>query len=267
MSDERRDQIVSLVDEHGYMTVDDLCKKLGASQATLRMDLESLHKGGKLVRLRGVAISKRYGGGIEEHSGDNPALLTRDYMINEKKQIAKCCLRLLTPRDTVFLDTSNTNFFLARELAANTSMPLTTVTNSLDIFQLLRLCPHINTVLCGGDYEMSTNSLVGEHAERFIRGFHANFAFITARGFDIKAGISVYYSRNTAVRRAMQENSAQTVIVSDHSKFGITGVELLCPWEAVDYLITDQPLRPDYQAVAGQHEIRVIHPDQTSPYF
>lgn len=260
MADKRRDQIVSLVNKYGYMTVDDLCEKIGASQATLRTDLEALNKEGQLVRLRGVAISKRYNGGVEASRGDNRALLDSGYLAAEKKKIARCCLTLLNPRDTIFLDTSNTNLFLAEELAANVDMPLTVLTNSLDIFALLRECPHINMLLCGGDYELSTNSLVGEHAIRFIRGFHANYAFITARGFNPNAGVSVYYSRNTAVRRAMKDSAGNTVIVSDHSKFPQVGVELLCPWEDVDFLVTDQNPPAEYLSVLAMHGIRLITP-------
>lgn len=263
MSNERRSRIVKLVNSNGYMSLEDLGKELNVSQSTLRTDLDALDKDQQLIRLRGVAISKYlkgsyiYEGGV----GDNRAYLADRLIEEEKQAIAQSCLRLLTLRDAVFLDTSNTNYVFAQLLADTPQLFLSVLTNSLDIFQQLRSCNHINTVLTGGDYESSTNSLVGEHAIRFIEGFYANYAFITARGFDPQLGVGAYYSRNTAVRRAMSANSANTVVVSDHSKFDNVGVEIVCPWNQVDYLVTDLPLGLEYQNIVTKNNIRLILPE------
>jgi DeoR/GlpR family transcriptional regulator of sugar metabolism len=258
MSNKRRDKIVSIVDEKGYVSIEELSKQTGASLATLRTDLEALNGDGRLIRLRGAAISIRIH--AEDIQGENQALKTEDFMIPEKQLIAVCCRKLLVPMDTVFLDTSNTNYILARELAAATDLPLSVLTNSLDIFQQLRFSPHINVILCGGDYEMPTHSLVGDHALKFIDGFYASHAFITARGFHPEKGVSAYYSRNTAVRRAMMANASRTWIVSDHSKFDIAGTEYLCAWDDVRALITDKEPPGMYMDVVKRHGINLIMP-------
>jgi DeoR/GlpR family transcriptional regulator of sugar metabolism len=256
MLNKRREQIVSAVEDKGYVSIEDLCKLTGASLATLRTDLDALNDGGRLIRLRGVAISKRVN--PEDIPGENRALQPANLMIPEKQRIAVSCRKLLAPMDMVFLDTSNTNYILAKELAGTPDLPLSVLTNSLDIFQVLRLSPNINAVLCGGDYDMPTHSLVGEHTLRFIRGFQANHAFITPRGFHPEEGISTYYSRNTAVRKAMMANAGRTWIVSDHSKFNMTGTEQLCPWEDAGSLITDEEPPKQYVEILRQHGIRLI---------
>lgn len=257
----RREQIILLVNQHRYMLIEDLCRLLDTSSATMRTDLEYLHNEGALIRLRGVALSKIYSAGDRpEADGGSDAMQVRDFMVSEKKALVRSCLRLLQARDSIFLDTSNTNYYFARALAEQAETPLTVLTNSLDIFGVLRSCPHINPVLSGGDYEMTTNSLVGDHAIRFIRGMNANFAFITAHGFDLERGVNVYYSRNTAIRRTMMESAGKTVIMCDHSKFQNTGVELLCSWNDVDIIASDAAPPKAFTLPLAQYGIQLLEP-------
>jgi DeoR family transcriptional regulator of aga operon/DeoR family fructose operon transcriptional repressor len=261
MLNERRECIVTNVNDKGYVTIEELSVLTDVSLATLRTDLDALHEEGRLIRLRGVAISTRVRQDVAGVPKENRALRTDMPLTYEKQRIAGCCRGLLTAMDTIFLDNSNTNFILATDLAELKNFPLSIITNSLDIFQVIRLCSHLNAVLCGGDYEMHTHSLVGEHTLRFIKEFHADYAFITARGFHVQKGASTYYSRNTAVRRAMMENARQTVMMGDHSKFDFYYAELICTWDDVKCIVTDQEPSSEYIDIFYRKNIRLILPE------
>lgn len=259
----RHQAIVELVNQRGYMLVEDLCDLLGVSKATMRTDLDTLDGQNLLIRLRGVALSLRYSSEERQHgfSGDNSAAFLIHKMSEEKKKIARECMKMLRPNDTVFLDTSNTNLTLAAMMVAATHLPLTVVTNSLDILQALRHGAHISTVITGGDYEAATNSLVGSLAVRFLEGFQANYAFVTARGFNPKSGVRVYHSQNTMIRLAMLGNAENRVILADHSKFTLVGVEVLCGWDRVDTLVTDLPPPTEYEQPFARYGVRVVLPE------
>ncbi len=262
-TEKRREDIVALVDQQGYVTMEDLCSLLDVSPATMRGDLEALDQLGQLIRLRGVAISTRYGRGEAKHAlpTDSRATVMNHRMSDEKRTIAQLCLSLLSPNDTVFLDNSNTNYTLAAAMVRQPEKPLTAVTNSLDIFQILRYGPHIGTVLTGGDYDAATNSLVGRLAVEFLGNFRAHYAFVTARGFDPQDGVRVYYSQNTLIRQAMLRHAHRRVIIADRSKFSQPGVERLCGWEEVDILATDREPPEPYGDILRGQGIRLLAPE------
>ncbi|MDL2294264.1 DeoR/GlpR family DNA-binding transcription regulator [Ruminococcaceae bacterium OttesenSCG-928-D13] len=260
----RRKSIVGLVNQRGYMMVEDLCAILGVTQATIRSDLDALDALGQLIRLRGVALSIQYSPEERRHaySGDNRAAIMNHRMSDEKRLIAKVCMGLLKSSDTVFLDTSSTNLALASAMVEATDKAFTVVTNSVDIVHVLKLGSQVNVVATGGDYEAATDSFVGSLAVQALAGFRADYAFITARGFSVRTGIRVYHSQNTPVRKAMLSSAAKRVIVADHSKFTMTGVEMLCGWDQVDILVTDRAPPPEYLPVFEAENIRVMLPDK-----
>ena len=57
----RHDQIVSLIDEHSFLTVSELSRLLDVSEMTIRRDLEQLHGQKRIQRTYGGAVSLRNG--------------------------------------------------------------------------------------------------------------------------------------------------------------------------------------------------------------
>jgi DNA-binding LacI/PurR family transcriptional regulator len=57
----RHDQIVSLLDEHSFLTVSELSQLCGVSEMTIRRDLEQLHAQKRIQRTYGGAVSLRNG--------------------------------------------------------------------------------------------------------------------------------------------------------------------------------------------------------------
>jgi DeoR/GlpR family transcriptional regulator of sugar metabolism len=64
----RLDQIVSLVDAHGFLTVSQISQACDVSEMTIRRDLDLLYKQKKIVRTYGGAFSTRSENGTEESS-------------------------------------------------------------------------------------------------------------------------------------------------------------------------------------------------------
>lgn len=57
----RQDQIVSLIDEHSFLTVSELSRLCNVSEMTIRRDLEQLHEQKRIQRTYGGAVSLRNG--------------------------------------------------------------------------------------------------------------------------------------------------------------------------------------------------------------
>ena len=53
--DQRRGEILQLIEQHGFVSLQELVNKLGASESTVRRDLEYLDGIGQIRRTRGGA--------------------------------------------------------------------------------------------------------------------------------------------------------------------------------------------------------------------
>ena len=100
--DERKNQILMLVKEKRYVSVNDLCKLVYASSATIRRDLAFLSNAGLIQRVRGGASV------LGNSTGETAAIVRAQANIFEKKRIANAAFRFLHNGQSYFFDGSTT---------------------------------------------------------------------------------------------------------------------------------------------------------------
>ena len=99
LTEERKKQILKLVDQNGGVSVQELMTLLNASESTIRRDLNDLNKKELLIKVHGGAVSAS-GNITADSSVSERADLNRD----KKKQIAMYAASLITDEDLVYLD-------------------------------------------------------------------------------------------------------------------------------------------------------------------
>ena len=123
--DQRRDVILEIIESKGFVTLQDLVDEVGASESTVRRDLEHLDRIGQIRRTRGGAA---YVGesltGFEDRKGK---------ATQEKQQIGRAAAELIESGETILLDGGTTTLEVARNLAGKC---LQVVTNSLPTVNL-----------------------------------------------------------------------------------------------------------------------------------
>ncbi|MFD1904524.1 hypothetical protein ACFSQ7_11345 [Paenibacillus rhizoplanae] len=67
---------------------------------------------------------------------------------------------------------------------------------------------------------------VGGTAHDLLGQFKVNKAFISAGGISLSEGITDYHLEEALISRKMMERAEESILVADHSKFGIT---TFCP--------------------------------------
>src|SRR5512140_2141961 len=129
LAPQRWDDLRALIRENGVIRVEDLCRRLKVSPATVRRDLDQLERGGAIRRVHGGAVSV-------ESRLDEPVFADKTSLAaREKRRIAEAALKFIAPGDTVYLDGGSTVLELARLLRDRSN--LTVVTNSLHAAQEL----------------------------------------------------------------------------------------------------------------------------------
>src|SRR5579862_6080086 len=98
LSEERRREILKLLEEHGRVTVNSLTDQFHISAVTIRADLEELGAKGLLVRSHGGAILPL------SPQQEYPLQLKKTLHHLEKVRIGRAAAQLVQARQTVIID-------------------------------------------------------------------------------------------------------------------------------------------------------------------
>lgn len=176
--EERQESIEKVLKEKGKVRVRELSERFQVTEDCIRKDLKTLENAGKLKRTYGGAILS------QEYPLERDVINRRDFHLEKKRQIAEKALKLIRPREAIFLDISTTNMELAR-LLAKSDMQLTVVSNMIDILQILSQNPRISVVGTGGIMYPTVNGFLGTATVQVLRQYSFDRVFVGNCGFDM----------------------------------------------------------------------------------
>lgn len=234
---ERHNQIRTLVNKQGRVTVQELSTQFGVSEATTRRDLEELDGLGQLRRTHGGAVR------AEKTSKEPPMMQRLGVQPDEKERIGRAAAGLIQNNETIFLGSGTTVIEIARNLPVDIN--LTVITNSLPVVNELANNSGIELIVIGGLLRQSELSMVGHVAEQAVREFRADRIFLGMHAIDAKSGFTSDFLPEVMTDRAIMSIGHQVVIVADHSKFERVSSVLVAPVTSANVIITDDGISPD----------------------
>lgn len=234
----RRKKILHLLSDSGQVLVGDLSKEFNVSEVTIRNDLDQLEKKNMLIRARGGAIKLETGVGLDQRLADKNKI---NYP--EKSRIGKRAAQLVNEADTIIIDSGSTTAEMVKNLPD--LQDLTVITNALNIANLLMVKPNINMIIPGGYLRKNMLSLVGPQAERSLRNFNVDKAFLGVDGFDTKNGIFTPNVEEARLNEIMIEISKEVILLADSSKFKKRSFAFICQINQIDKVITDDKIQDD----------------------
>ena len=234
--EERYNAILNLLMQNDSMLVTELADKLNVSSVTIRKDLSELEKDQKLYRNHGKAIL------ISPYTPNRSITEKEKYHTDEKQIIGNCGAQLIEPNDSIIIASGTTVHALARNI--NPTSPLTVITASMKVSEILSVSDYINIIQLGGSLRHSSLSVVGNNAEDFLTYFACSKLFIGVDGIDLDFGITTTDMQEASLNRAMIKAAQKTIVLADSSKFGKRGFSKICNMEEVDHIITDSKVSP-----------------------
>jgi DeoR/GlpR family transcriptional regulator of sugar metabolism len=230
---ERWDNLRALIRDRGVIRVEDLCRQLRVSPATVRRDLDQLERNGSIRRVHGGAVSV-------EGRLDEPLFAHKTSLaVREKRRIAEAALRLVEPGDTIYLDGGSTVLELARLLRERTN--LTVVTNSVQAAsELSGRGPRL--ILIGGELRRLSQTLVGPLTRLLLNELHLDKAFMGTIGFALKEGLTTTDPSEAFTKQLVTQQARQVILLADSSKAGKVSFASAGGWDRVHMLITDKPV-------------------------
>ncbi|MCI9352332.1 MAG: DeoR/GlpR transcriptional regulator [Lawsonibacter sp.] len=231
LAEQRLRAILQQVSQRQTVSVADLCQLTGASEATIRRDLNALARQGKLVKIHGGATSLEE----EEFLAREPDLATKQRYAREKERIARYAASLVGDDDVVYLDTGTTVLHMAEYLKGSSAL---FVTSSIEF--AARLTEHnLHIYVLGGTLKLGTVDIVGAEALGALRRYNFTKVFLGTSGISVSQGFTTP-DPEAAALKFLAASKAQTVyMLADSSKFGRVTAATILPLDGAR-IITDK---------------------------
>lgn len=233
--DQRRGNILEIIESKGFVSLQELIDELGASESTVRRDLEHLDRNGQIRRTRGGAA---YIGESLTAFDDR-----RQKAVSEKQRIGRAAAELIESGETIILDGGTTTLEVARHLAGKS---LQVVTNSLPICQHLVAVANVELIFLGGYLYPKTGVALGGLTIEALKQIHGRRVVMGVGGIT-EAGLFNQNSLLVDTERQMLEAADELIVVADSGKFGHSELVHLCPLRQVDRMVVDSGLSAEWR--------------------
>lgn len=256
-SAEREKLILDLLRKRRFISFRELEKRIDASAATLRRDLERMASGGKLERVRGGAKSTR----TEEQDGGAPVALSGvpfhenvHRHAREKAAIGRAAAALCEQGSAVMIDGGSTTLQMCRHL---NGLELQVLTNSLHIVSALLPQPRTRILVPGGSVFREQNIILSPVGEDAMPRFHAPRLFMGAAAVG-EHGLMQADVVLVAAERRLIERAEEVIVLVDSSKFRGSSGAVVCSLEEIDVIVTDSGIDAAVVGMLESFGVRTI---------
>lgn len=213
LTEQRYQKIMDMVDNKKTVTVLELVQELGISESTVRRDLVSLDKLGKLIRVHGGATALD----LQYEMADVGIAKKSTLNLEQKHIIGKYAAKLIVPGDFVYLDAGTTVEIMAGYI---TEKEANYVTNS--VWQAKALSKHnIPVTIIGGNFKAITEAIIGSEAVENLQKYHFTKGFFGTNGISEIAQFSTPEANEASVKRTAMLQCKKSYVLADSSKFNI----------------------------------------------
>ncbi len=233
MKRDRIQEIAELLDKRGKLTLEQLEEAFpSVSQMTLRRDLFQLEEEGKIIRIRGGAMSVRE---VQKTSGE-PYVKKTTIHTDEKIEIAQKAAGLLDEGSSVFLDGGSTALYLAKEMP---DKHCNVFTNGLAVATELAKKKNVVVNLLGGQLIKENLSTASSFSSMYFTDTNFELAIISASAFTLENGFSCSSQLEAELLRVVRKKAKFLYMMLDSSKIGKIKPYTFARPEDINVLITD----------------------------
>ena len=234
----RQNQILELLHESGYLSVERLAQRTFTSPSSIRRDL---------AHLQNLSLLRRTHGGASVLESLNHAVPFNSRMeqnIAEKRKIARVAASLLEDGQSIMLDGSTTAGYLIPYIAKHRDM-LVFTNNMLTAINAVNY--GIETHCIGGRSVNGSAVLSGEQAYRAAEKLFPDLFFFSSKSLDRDGYIYDPIPEESRIREIMLKNTTRCIFLCDSGKFGSRSLYQLTSLDEIDTAVFDKPI-PELQA-------------------
>ncbi len=245
-------EIAELLDKRGKLTLEQLEEHFPrVSQMTLRRDLLHLEEEGKIIRIRGGAMSVRE---VQKTSGE-PYVKKTTIHTDEKIVIAQKAAGLIDEGASIFLDGGTTALYLAKEMP---DRPCSVFTNGLAVATELAKKKKVVVNLLGGQLIKENLATASTFSSIYFTDTNFELAIISASAFTPESGFSCSSQMEAELLRVIVKKAKFLYMMLDSSKIGKIKAFTFARAEDINVLITDNAFPEELKAKFKELDIVVI---------
>lgn len=202
-----------MLQESGSVSVPLLEAEFGVSPMTARRDLSALEEQGRAVRTHGGAVLP----GFARHEDSFQVRVEQG--VEAKRRLARAAAGLLEADQTVFVDSSSTAYYAARQML-EAGMRLNMLTSLLPVMELFSGSDgeHVELIGIGGNFRKITLSFVGPCAVQSVRAHFAEKTIMSVKGITRDGYLTDPDAQEAEVKREMIRRSEDRLLLVEGSK-------------------------------------------------
>lgn len=235
--DQREKEILEILKEKHYATVEYLSEKLFISPSSIRRDLSNLEAKGYVRRSHGGVTL------VSQPVFMAPFSIRKQENRRGKMAIVRNAAGLIRPDSSIFIDSSTTALNFAAIL--NAEQNLTVYTNNMQLAYLLA-SRHVKAYAAGGlvsDYNNVVTT--GTYVLRMLENIYVDQMFFASTALGENGQITDISEEETAIRRFMLGRAKERVFLCSRERFGNLSHHVVCSLDSIEYVVSDERL-PDF---------------------
>jgi DeoR/GlpR family transcriptional regulator of sugar metabolism len=254
--DARRIKVLKILENTGFVKVNQLAQQMMVSPLTIRRDLDALLDNGKVDRFYGGASLLKHNNGNEEN------IFSSGFTRN-KLAIAQYAAAQVEDGDTIFINTSSTALAI---LPYITAKQVTVITNNLKAIS----SNHRNDmilVFTGGELRFPKEAMVGDFALNNLKQVTASKCFLGCNGITAEEGITTAVLQEATINNLMLTRvTGPRFILADKSKIGRRLNFIYGQLQEITRLITDtEAPQPLIEELRKKIDVVQVEPLKTLP--
>jgi len=228
---QRQTELVELVHEKGFVTIDELVQVFNVTPQTIRRDLNLLADADVIIR--------HHGGAKSTSTTENSSYQSRKILnLYAKEQIANELVKMIPNGASLFINIGTTTETIARALLQHKGLNI--VTNNIHVATILAAKEDFSVIIAAGEVRHRDGGIIGEATCDFMNQFQMDFGIIGISGISNDGSLLDFDFREVRVAQTIINNSTNVLLAADHSKFGRSAMIKQGNITQINHLFTDQ---------------------------
>lgn len=249
LTTQRKQLLLDRLRRDGQIVAKAFSEELGISEDTVRRDLRELAAEGRLQRVHGGALPASAAVG---------SLQVRAQLAPEdKRALGRAGAALVLPGQVVILDGGTTSLQVVQHLPLD--LRATVVTHSPTVAVALAGHTQVEVLMLGGRLFRHSMVNVGASVVEAAAQLRADLYLMGVTGVHAEAGLTTGDFEEAAVKRALHQRAAETVVLASIDKLGTASPFSVAPLRELAALMvpaaTPQALRKKLQAGGAKVEV------------
>lgn len=212
LASERRGLILSMLRDHGSVSVSDVRARCGVSAVTIRNDLAYLEDEGRLKRT--------HGGAVPASEYIVPVVSKRIHKnVRAKQAIAQAAAERVRDGEMILVGSGSTTLEFVKALTEKQN--LTIVTNSCHIIEFAEQhMPQVTIISTGGQLARTWRHYTGSFLAASLADVYVDQVFLGADGFEPSFGFLAEYEETARAKVEFMRHARSKIILMDATKVG-----------------------------------------------